>query len=345
MFRPPLLPRTLEAAIRDLEAQKPSVRAEAARDLAKHAGDARETVIRGLTKALDDSEGSVRAAAATALADIEGVEAMSALLAAVDDDNVMVRQMAITALGEIGDARAEARLRLALRDPQAEARFQAVIAYPRVCASHADVMEALLQATRDEDALVCHIALRVAEELGREGAEVDERVMVRARALSGHDSPEVRVLSAILLAPRGDANAKDVLARAARGDLKTRDREDEAAAIELAGELGLDAARAGLERRAFGGLLGFLRDPLAWHARVALARMGHERASQEILRELGSPDRDVRTLAVAAAGRARLLAARPRIAAMHGDEARADPHAVDEALETLTAAEAEAIAS
>jgi hypothetical protein len=39
---------------------------------------------------------------------------------------------------------------------------------------------------------------------------------------------------------------------------------------------------------------------------------------------------------VAAAGRARLVAARERILAMRGDELRADPHAVDEALAALS---------
>jgi hypothetical protein len=121
----------------------------------------------------------------------------------------------------------------------------------------------------------------------------------------------------------------------ARGATKTRDREDEAAAIELAGRLKLEGAKPGLEKRAFGGLLGFRRDPFAWHARVALARMGHERAQREILRELSASDRDLRTLAVAAAGRARLVAAREPIAAMKGDARRADPEAVDEALAAL----------
>jgi hypothetical protein len=64
--------------------------------------------------------------------------------------------------------------------------------------------------------------------------------------------------------------------------------------------------------------------------------MGHERACREILRELGDRDRDVCTLAVAAAGRARLSAARERILALRGS-GRADPHAVDEALAALSA--------
>lgn len=121
----------------------------------------------------------------------------------------------------------------------------------------------------------------------------------------------------------------------ARAEIRTRDHEDEASAIELCGELGLTAAQPGLERRAFGGLLGLRRDPYAWHARVALARLGHERACRDILRELGARDRDVCTLAVAAAGRARLGSARDRIQALRGNESRADPHAVDEALAAL----------
>jgi hypothetical protein len=171
-------------------------------------------------------------------------------------------------------------------------------------------------------------------------------VLARARALLGHGSAEVRVAAAILLAGGGDDGASprfhkeavEIIARVGKGDLRTRDREDEAAAVELCGELGLAAARPGLERRAFGGLFGLRRDPLAWHARVALARMGHERACREILRELGDGDRDVCTLAVAAAGRAHLTAARERILSLRGDTRRADPHAVDDALAALDAA-------
>jgi HEAT repeat protein len=269
------------------------------------------------------------------------VEALADLLLAVEDGEPLVRQMAIAALGEIGDPRATERLRRALADERAEVRFQAVMAFPRVSVERADALEALLHATHDEDAFVCHIALRMTDEV-RDGSAPDARVLARARALLGHASIEVRVASAILLASPGDAvpekekaRALEILAEVARGELRTRDREDEAAAIELCGEIGVEAARAGLETRAFGGLLRLRRDRFSWHARVALARMGHARAAAEILGELGARDRDVRTLAVAAAGRAQLAAARERILAMRGDEARADPHAVDEALASL----------
>ncbi len=287
----------------------------------------------------------MRAVAATALADVGAGEALPELLLAVDDDDVLVRQMAIAALGEIGDPRATERLRRALGDERAEVRFQAVMAFPRVSASRAASLDALLKATHDEDAFVCHIALRMTDELreGRDGeapsapGPPDPRVLARARALLGHASAEVRVASAVVLAPTGDAGARAVLVDVALGALRTRDREDEAAAIELCGELGLVAARPGLERRAFGGLLGLRRDALAWHARVALARMGHERACREILRELGDRDRDVCALAVAAAGRGRVVAARDRLLALR-DDGRIDPSAVDEALAALAGA-------
>jgi hypothetical protein len=286
-----------------------------------------------LQRALRDEAAEVRAVAATALSDIGAREALSDLLVAVEDDDALVRQMAIAALGELGDPRATERLRRALSDARAEVRFQAVMAFPRVCTSKDDSLEALLRATTDGDAFVCHIALRMTDEV-RDGGPVDPRVLIRAKALLGHESAEVKVACAILLASEGDARVLRILAQAARGELRTRDPEDEAAAVELSGELGLAEARAGLEKRAFGGLLGLRRDPLAWHARVALARMGHERACREILRELEARDRDVCTLAVAAAGRARLSAARERILALRGSS-RADPHAVDEALAAL----------
>jgi HEAT repeat protein len=335
MFGARPLPRTLEAALRDVGADKPQVRAASVRDLVPHADEARAHVLRAIQKALrTDENAAVRAAAATALADLRASEALPDLLLAVEDEDALVRQMAIAALGEIGDPRATERLRRALGDERAEVRFQAVMAFPRVSASRDASLEALLHATRDRDAFVCHIALRMTEEL-RDGGEHDARVLARARAMLDHVSGQVRVVSAVLLASKEDARVAAILMKVASGQERTGDREDEAAAVELCGELGLAGARRGLERRAFGGLLGLRRDPLAWHARVALARMGHERACREILRELGARDRDVRTLAVAAAGRARLAAARDRILAMRGDAGSADPHAVDEALAAL----------
>lgn len=323
--------------MRDVRSQKVEVRVDAIRELVPHLDEDRARVVRTLEGALRDDAPAVRAAAATALADVKGHEALAALVGAMEDDDGYVRQMAIAALGEIGDVRAEEPLRRALRDKRPEVRFQAVMAYPRVCASKPDAVEALVQATRDDDPHVAHIAIRMAEELA-DGGPLEERVLARARAMLRHDAASVRVAAAIVTARSGAPGAREVLADLARGAIDTDDPEDEATAIELCGELGLEQTKPALEKRAFGGMLGFRRDRCAWHARVALARMGHDRASKEIVRELGSWIRDRRTLAVAAAGRARIAAAREVIASMRGDAERADPAAVDEALAALSEA-------
>lgn len=345
MFGPAPAKRTLEAALRDVGSQKPAVRVEAVGDLVPYAVTAREQVLRAVEGALrSDQHAAVRAAAAIALADTKAVEALPALLLAVEDTDPHVRQMAITALGEIGDGRATGRLRRALSDERPEVRFQAVIAFPRVCAQRADAIDAVMQATHDDDPIVCHIALRMFEELGEAAGELPPLALERTRALLGHASPLVRAAAAVVTARFGDPVGHPVLVEVVEGKLRGVDHEDEAAAIELCGELGLDAARGALERRAFGLRIGLGRDPLRWHARVALARMGHERAVRDILSELGAWDRHRRTLAVAAAGRARLKAARPAIAAMRGDDRKADQGAVEEALAAIAAAEGAATA-
>src|SRR6185436_10041084 len=136
----------------------------------------------------------------------------------------------------------------------------------------------------------------------------------------------------------GDPRATPILLDLVRGHLATKEAEDEAAAIELAGELRIEGSVPHLERRAF-GRWGFGEDRFAWQAMVALARMGHPRARSRIVRDLGSWWRDRRTLAVAAAGRAGLVEARALVEAMRGDERRADADAVALTLEQLGARE------
>lgn len=330
----PPLPRTLDAALRDVSSKKPEVRADAIRDLLRHVDDARASVVRALEGALKDADPRVRGLAATALSDAGAKEALSALLVSVEDEDAYVRQMAISALGEIGDPRASERLRRALSDERPEVRFQAVMAFPRVVARKEDALSAVLAAMEDDDPLVAHIALRMAEELAPP-ERTDERVLARAKELLRHGAIAVRVAAAILLAHAGDASGADLLVEVATGEARTTEREDEAAAIELCGQLGLARAKKGLTKRAFGGIFGLGRDPFQWNARVALARMGDERAVQEIVAELGSWDREKRTLAVAAVGRAKIASARRKLLDMRDAPERADPDAVDDALRAL----------
>lgn len=354
MFGPPSLPRTLDAALRDLKSDKVKVRAEAARELAPHAESARKEVVRALEGALRDADAQVRGAAALAMADIQGREALASLLVAIEDEDAYVRQMAILALGEIGDARAGQRLERALSDERPEVRFQAVMAFPRVCSDHDSALSALVKATGDSDDKVCHIALRMMEELGAQADEqgrdrgLSPQAIARAGELLSHASAQVRLAAAILLA-RAEAHTEeetsskpapqrafqDVLLQAVAGSLKTDDGEDEAAAVELCGELRLREAIPALERRAFGFMLGLGRDRFAWNARVSLAQMEHPKAIREIVSELNGWNRDRRTLAVAAVGRARIQSARPILQAMKNDSGKADSKAVEAALFAL----------
>jgi HEAT repeat protein len=208
-----------------------------------------------------------------------------------------------------------------------------VIAFTRVVPEEA--LEAVERATNDSDASIRYIALRCGEEytLGHDRA-MPASLLACAAALLDDSDATVRVAAAVLLCRTGEKLGVPLLLEVAGGRLTTREHEDEAAAVELLGELAVTEAVPYLERRAF-AYLGFGEGRFAWQAMVSLAKMGHERARSRILRDLGSWSRDRRTLAVAAAGRAKLDEARPLLLAMQGDEARADAHTVALALDQL----------
>jgi HEAT repeat protein len=328
MFTPSPLPRSLEAGFRDLGSDRASTRASAIRDIVRHAlrSDATRTrAIASLESTLKGDESpAVRSEAAVALADLAAHEALPSLLVAVEDDDAHVRQMALAALGEIGDPRATQRLERALRDERPEVRYQAVIAFARVAKDDPPLVAgALVRALDDRDAAIRYIAMRVAEEHQVDGGPLrDDRLAERAGKLVASSDEAVAVVAALYLARLGEARGRagrqrvlDVVAEAAN----TPELEDEQACVELAGELGMREAIPALERRAWGTrrLVRTIvswgagdRASCAWHARIALARMGHARARSEILAELKSWRREVREAAVVAAGRAQLREAR-----------------------------------
>lgn len=340
MFGVQPLARNLGAALRDLRDPKPKVRVSAANDLARHVDDDRERVIQGLLGALDDDAVEVKTVVAELLGDAKATEAVEPLLKLVDDGAAPVRESAIRALGAIGDAKAKVRLEKGTRDKRPDVRFQSVMAFARV-APRDEAIKALVQATHDEDDFVVHIALRMAEEIAdREDEGIDERIVERAARLVDHESARVKAVSAILLASADDPRGDEGLLRVVRGEIATPDHEDVAAGLELAGKRGLREAIPALERRAFGGMLGFGKDPLAWHARTALAALDHPRATKEILAELRSRQRHLRLLGIGAAGRARLRAAIPILREMKNDSRKNDP-AIDAALLEIEGAEIE----
>lgn len=347
MFPHSALPRTFDAAVRDLGDGRLEARKAAARDLARHTELHLDAVIEALTRTLaGDGSGEVRAAAALALADVGSTTAVPALIEAVlNDEHVDARQMALAALGELGDPRAVDVTRRALGDSEAPVRFAAVMAFVRVCEPHAEVVEALLEATEDDDPLVVHIALRMAEELGgsdeQDDVAVPPELAERALELLDHPSGEVQVASAVIRARCGHEDGHDTLVAVARGEIHTREAEDEAAAIEQCGLLGIEAAAEPLLRRGFSGWLTLKRDPFTWQARVALAAMEHPRAVEWIQRELGASSRERRILAAAAAGRAGVTAARKQLLALRRRAQGVDREVVDDALEAIDALEQE----
>lgn len=323
MFSPTPLPRTLEASFRDLTSERAPTRVSAIRDVVRHAlrnDAARERVIPIFERLLQhDDSAAVRAQAAVGLADVRG--GMSALLVAIEDDDAYVRQMALSALGEIGDRRASGRLERALRDERPEVRYQAVIAYARVAKDDPDAVAlALAHALDDRDEAIRYIAMRLIEEHAIDGEPLrDTRLAARAEQLIDAPNEAVAIVAALYLARLGHPSGREVVVAVIAGRRSTPELEDEHACIELAGELQMQEATRALEGRVWGrprGLRaifawgGDSRSSSAWHARIALARMGHDRAKAEILGDLTSWQRRARDAAVVAAGRARLGEAR-----------------------------------
>ncbi|MGA3122686.1 MAG: HEAT repeat domain-containing protein [Polyangiaceae bacterium] len=328
MLTPSLLPRSLEASLRDVGSDRAPTRVAAIRDLVRHAlrSDAtRARAIPLLERALrEDGAAEVRAEAAVGLADVRADEALPTLLVAVEDDDAFVRQMALSALGEIADPRATQRLDRALSDPRPEVRYQAVIAFARVAKDDPPaVASALAAALDDPDEAIRYIAMRVAEEYGVDGEPLrDARLAARAEQLIDTPDEAVAIVAAIYLARVGKLIGRQVVLEVVSGRRKTPETEDEQACVELAGELRLREAIPHLEQRVW-GTQRVLRSVLswgggdgsstAWHARTALARMGHEKARADIVSDLSSWKRATREAAVVAAGRARIGEARPAL--------------------------------
>jgi HEAT repeat protein len=337
------LPRTLAAALRDVNEKRLEVRVSAVRDLGRHAREGEAEAVAGLMRVLhDDKNVAVRAEAAIALADAgpeRAARAVPALTrAATGDEAIRVRQMALVALGELAGDKDRAAVDViehALRARAPELRFQALIALGHV--KRADAVEAFYEHMDDENDSVRYVALRLVEERivgDATKVELPERLRERALAALKDDAAKVRLAAAIVLARGGDESGREALVAAVNDGSGELEPEDEQTAIDLSGEFGLRDAIPGLTRRAF-GLFGLSRDRFAWQARIALARLGDARARSAILRGLDAWSRDARTMAVVAAGRARLGDARAAIVAMRGKPERAAEDAVEEALQLL----------
>lgn len=338
MFELGLLPRSLPAALRDVGNPRLEVRLSALRDLTRYARQGETKAASALLEALKDADEGVRAAAALGLADANTSFAVPRLLEVVErDSSTRVRQMALLGLGELASAEHGAVLDALWRSLSADApaeRFQALLALHQLDPENAE--SAIVEGTVDPDAEVRRLAFRIAEAHWSE-RELPELVSARAKAALAESHAKVRAAAALLLAHFGDGSGEAELVRVLSGAERDVGADDEQAAIEAAARLGLRAAVPFLERRAF-SFLG--RDPQAYHARIALARLGDARARAAILRGLDAWTFGARSLSVAAAGKAGLVEARQRLEAFLARPDRADPAVVREALSLLDAAEA-----
>jgi hypothetical protein len=331
----PPLPRTLEAALRDVAHERQHVRMSALRDLVRLAeSPARPRAIAALGRALlRDPSAEIRAEAAIALADCRAHEARTELVAGLDDAHVRVRQMVLLALGEVAepsDAEIVAALRELVTHDEPSLRFQALIAFERLAGDEAE--QALVRAAGDPDVEVRSMAFRLADRR-YEHSEPPAALLAAARRVTGDAPSAASATAALFLSAHGDRSADPALVAALAGKPPISDA-DLQAITETVADLGIVAAREPLARRAFGAF-GVKLDAHGWNACIALSRLGDERASRAILRRLRAWNRDTRTLAVVAAGRARLAAARQAILEFRGNAGRADPDAVEEALSRL----------
>jgi HEAT repeat protein len=330
------LPRTLGAALRDARHEKVEVRLSALGDLARLARDGRSEAEAELVRALrEDRAEDVRVRAALGLADADARAALEAVIASArEESSSRVRQFAVLALGELAperDPRVIELLAAACRDAEAPVRFQALLSLHQVAG---EAKAAIVEGMTDPDAEIRRLAYRLAE-AEFDASDFPELVRARARAALGSE-PGVRVAAALALGRFGDTSGEAILLGIVRGVQPGAGFEEQQAAIELVARLELREAEPALERRAFGL---FPRDPLAFDARIALARLGNARAKVAILRGLRAWSFRARTLAAEAAGRARLTEALPLLEALKQTPRRADAEVVSRALARLFGAE------
>lgn len=332
MFEVQLLPRKLEAALVDVKDPKVKVRLSAVRDLVRHtAGEdaQRRQAVAGLSDALRDEDASVRAAACVAVADAGAAEASSAVRSLLGDGDEKVRQMALLALGEVGatDAGAADAVRPFLRAAQPALRFQALHAFSLLAGSRGQKLAVLTDGVGDVDADVRHLSVRLLDEEAAQGGALPDAAQKRLKAALSDDAAKVRTAAAVALPGKKlGARGRKVLVEAVSASGRLDLGEELGQAMKRCGELDIREAIPALDKRAFSR---FRNDGFTFHARVALARMGHEKAKAVIAADLRSWNRDRRNQGVVAAGQARMREAVPRLEGMRH---LVDPGLLDEAL-------------
>jgi HEAT repeat protein len=321
LFTPSPLRRNLTAALRDLNATRPEVRASAARDLGIAGEDDPHAASAALASLLDDQVASVRAAALMSMGMLHTQDHVSRIARCVRDDDAQVRQYAVVALHEIGGDDARAALDAALESASPDVRFQAMLAL--VADDPSRALDACLARLGEDDVWIASEAARAMGELltpdpagapfdlePMEASEADRaRAREALRTRLAASSGRVAVRAAIALSRLGDDRGRAQMVALLSNSHELERSEDvpdlRLEAIERLGAIGGAEAQAILTRLAWRWAPSLERDV----ARAALARLGDARAVEKIREQLRSRWASQRIAAILLAAQARLVEA------------------------------------
>lgn len=202
----------LPALIRALRSQNPVERVRAAKDLGRLGWLARDAMP-ALVKALHDDDGKVREAAAHAIG-LMGPEALPTLTEMLRHEDKYVRRHAVWALGKLGPLARPALPNLcqSLRDVDPRTASGAAQSLGSLGADGADAVNALAEAMRGTNIVLCRLASKALSQIGTPA-------LATLIAHLQHTDPFVRGESALALGWIGAAarSAVPFLARVVRG--------------------------------------------------------------------------------------------------------------------------------
>lgn len=279
MFGPRALPRTFDAALRDLGSAKPDVRRSAAEDLAAAGQSDPSRAADALAPLLRDRDPRVRRAAVVTLGALDARDHVDALAACFDDDDSETRQHAVMSLGEVAGDAARATLRGALSHAQPDVRFQALLALARVAPDEAAPVA--LKNLRDDDPWIASAGAQVLGTLGE--ADGALRCTLREPLIAALDTarPRVAVCAALALEALGEPDGFGVLRAFVRREVRVPDDDEVDLLVEAIDRLGeADVARYDEARDALSMHASkLLPSPLKRRAQESLARLDARRGA------------------------------------------------------------------
>jgi HEAT repeat protein len=292
------LPRTLEAALRDITAKRAEIRKSALTDLVRFSdGNARDTVVRELRKVLRlDVDHDVRALASVACADASLTEMLPDLFVALGDKSPRVTQFALVAIGELSTEPTEeelVRIVSYLHSELPALRYQSLSTLYRL--GPARYRPELDQAIRDPDPEIRWLGWHLLDDWfektdtnqieepigGNYEKETDRRELI----LLATDAPPKVRLEAVTFLLRIDPQSAQKLLLPLLERSHGLERGQGERAIDRLGRLNCRECIPWLTKQA---RTGWFETTYGWASLCALARMGEVEPKKRIVAELNS---------------------------------------------------------